>query len=181
MNNGNFKFNLVDKFSPEVSIKKSLKQIEEATKGYVKGHIEKYDGPIYSYSKKVGLPAALSAWYSSSDNCNVNIQDELGALQNEQNRYEVFLSVKGLEYYKYRMMFVDYGTISYPVTIVMNDSLAIEYSNQTRTVFIIENMLELERMMDRIINSDTMISLIQNLINEALRKELTVEDIEIEY
>ncbi len=68
-------------------------------------------------------------------------------------------------------MFVDYGTISYPVTIVMNEELAVEYSGRRNDRFLIGSMKELEEMMNAIMNSDTMIVLFQNLINEALRQE----------
>ena len=54
-----------------------------------------------------------------------DIQDDLGEQSKEDHRYEVFLTVKGLEHYRYRMMFVDYGAISYPATIVLNEMLAI--------------------------------------------------------
>lgn len=102
---------------------------------------------------------------------HVDIQNELGEQTNKRNRFEVFITAKGLEHYKYRLMFVDYGTISYPVTIVMNEELAVEYSGRRNDRFLIGSMKELEEMMNVIMNSDTMIALLQNLINEALRQE----------
>ena len=77
------------------------------------------------------------------------------------------MTVRGLEHYKYRMMFVHHGTLSYPVTIVMND------------IFWIESMKDLEELMSRVINSDTMVSLIQKLINESLRQEIKNENVAI--
>ncbi len=46
MNKETFSFELVDKDKPEVVIKNSLQQIDEATRGYVSGKSEKYDGQI---------------------------------------------------------------------------------------------------------------------------------------
>ena len=69
------------------------------------------------------------------------------------------------------MMFVDYGTVSYPVKIVMNEELAIEYCGRRKSQFDIASMKELEDMMNKIMDSETFISLAQSLINEALRKE----------
>ncbi len=90
------------------------------------------------------------------------------------------MTVRGLEHYKYRMMFVHHGTLSYPVTIVMNDSLALEYSGgQMKDIFWIESMKDLEELMSRVINSDTMVSLIQKLINESLRQEIKNENVAI--
>lgn len=171
MNKEKFTFELVDRYAPNIVISNLLKQIEKDTKGYVTGNIERYDGPIYSYTKRgSGLAAVLETMQSTSE--TVDIQQELGEQDSEQNKFEVFLSVKGLEHYKYRMMFVNYGTISYPATIIMNEDLAVAYSGKRKYIFIINSMKELEEMMNSILNSDMMISLIQSLIYESLRQEI---------
>lgn len=170
MNKEKFTFELIDKYAPEVVIRNLLKQIEEETKGYVIGNIERYDGPIYTYTKRgSGITAVLGTIQPVSE--TVDIQQDLGEQDPEQNKFEVFLSVKGLEHYKYRMMFVEYGTISYPVTIIMNEDLAVAYSGRRKSIFTIESMKKLEEMLDVIINSDMMVSFIQSLINESLRQE----------
>lgn len=166
-----FTFDLVDKYSPEVVIRNSIKQIEEVTRGYVIGRLEEYDGNIRSYTQKGGLAAAFGALAAAHEEVEVDIQDSLGVQDTQRHRYEVFLAVKGLEHYKYRMMFVDYGTISYPVTIVLNEELAIAYSGKWTPMFRIGSMSELEDMLNIVINSDIMVNLIQSLINEALRQE----------
>ncbi|MDE6220336.1 MAG: hypothetical protein K2G51_07930 [Lachnospiraceae bacterium] len=172
MNEEKFSFELLDRYTPEVVIKNSLEQIEQATKGHVIGNIARYDGPIYSYTKTkvTGLAAALGTMQTSSETVTVDIQQDLGEQNSEQNKFEVFLTVKGLEHYKYRMMFVKYSTISYPVTIVMNEDLAIEYSGKKKDIFTIASMKKLEELMDIVLNSETMILLIQSLINESLRQ-----------
>ena len=182
-----FVFDLVDKYSPEIVINNLLKQIESATKGYVCGHIQEYDGAITSYTKQVGgFGAALSAFQKGTETVHVDIQEDLGEQDYEKHRYEVFLSAKGLEHYKYRMMFVDYGTVSYPVTIVMNEDLAVEYTGKRITNFNVESMRELENMINQILSCKTMLTLIQNLINESIRQEnkssslATIETVESE-
>ena len=162
---------LVDKYTPEDVIKKSLVQINDATQGYVKGNIEEYCGPIRSYTKQTGLAATLSSIQTKSETIKVDIQEDLGEQSKEDHRYEVFLTVKGLEHYRYRLMFVDYGAISYPVTIVLNEMLAIEYSGKRNDIYYIDSMKELENMLDVVINSESMIDFIQKLINESLRQE----------
>ena len=172
MNEQEFVFDFIDKYSPEIVIGNLLKQIESATRGYVCGHIQEYDGEITSYTKEVGgFSAALSAFQKGAETVHVDIQEDLGEQDYENHRYEVFLSAKGLEHYKYRMMFVDYGTVSYPVTIVMNEDLAVEYTGKRITNFNVESMKELENMVNQILSCKTMLSLIQNLINEAIRQE----------
>lgn len=175
MNTETFSFELLDKDKPEIVIKNSLRQIDEATRGYVKGNIEKYDGQIRSYKKNLGLVIP-----TLQKEVTIDIQKDLGEQNNEDYKFEVFLTVKGLEHYKYRVMFVNHGTLSYPVTIIMNDSLAVEYSGgQMKDIFWIESMKELEELMSRVINSDTMESLIQKLINESLRQEIKNENIAV--
>lgn len=169
MDKGKFTFELLDKNTPDIVIRDSLEQIEKETKGYVIGNIEKYDGPVYSYTKQYGITEAMEALHAKT--VTVDIQNDLGEQNLERNKFEVFLTVKWLEHYKYRMMFVDYSTISYPVTIIMNEELANEYSGRRNDVFIIDSMKELEEMMDTVINSDKMVSRIQSLINESLRQE----------
>lgn len=64
-----------------------------------------------------------------------------------------------------------HGTISYPVKIVLNEELAYEYCQKQKYAFSISSMKQLEDLMDKIINSQTMIKLPQSLINEAIRQE----------
>lgn len=171
MDKTKFSFELVDKYTPEDVIKKSLVQIENATQGYVVGNIGQYSGPICSYTKQTGLAATLSSIQTKSETIKVDIQNDLGEQSKEDHRYEVFLTVKGLEHYRYRLMFVDYGSISYPVTIVLNEMLAIEYSGKRNDTYYIDSMKELENMLDIVLNSDSMIGFIQKLIDESLRQE----------
>ena len=124
-----------------------------------------------SYTKQTGLAATLSSIQTKSETIKVDIQEDLGEQSKEDHRYEVFLTVKGLEHYRYRLMFVDYGAISYPVTIVLNEMLAIEYSGKRNDIYYIDSMKELENMLDVVINSESMIDFIQKLINESLRQE----------
>lgn len=82
-----------------------------------------------------------------------------------------YLSVKGMEKYKYRMMFVDYKSVSYPVTIVLNDDLVTEYRSTYDDTFQLRSVKEVQDMMEKIINSGTLTRLIQSLISEAIRIE----------
>lgn len=174
MDNNTFTFELRDLLSPDAVVEKALEQIAVATKGYVEGHIESYRGPISSYRKKSSIKVAVEAL--SETTIDVDIQKELGKLDKQTKRFEVYLSVKGLEHYKYRLLFMEFGTISYPVTVVMNSTLALEYSGKTHYTFKIESMDELESMMNKILNCSTMYGLIQSLINEALRQEYASRD-----
>lgn len=170
MDNTSFSFDLVDKYTPEQVIRNEIRQIEEATKHYVIGEMSEYNGEIYSYTKEVGLGVALRA-IQASNTIDVDIQDELGELTDERHRYEVYLKAKNMDNYKYRLMFVDYGAVAYPVTIILNEELAVEYSGRMKDSFLIGSMKELHNLLDKVINSKTLLNIIQNLINESLRRE----------
>lgn len=176
MDKGTFSFSLVDRDMPETVIRKSLKQIDEATRGYVKGNIEKYDGQIRTYKKVLGIANMPKL----QQEVTVDIQQDLGEQNSEDYKYEVYLTVKGLDRYKYRMMFVNHGTVSYPVTIIMNNRLAVEYSGgQRNEMFKVDSMKELEDLMYKVINSEMMESFIQKLINESLRQEAIYNNLSV--
>lgn len=183
MNKKDFSFELVDKEAPDVVLKKALKLIEESTEGYVSGHIQTYDGPIQDYKRKVGIAAALGNLQTSSE-ILVNIQDSLGELKDEKHRFEVFVLARELKQYKYRMMFLEYGIVSYPVKVVLNDDLATACFGKFKNTFNIESMDELKEMIDVILDSETMLKLVQSLINESLRQkalqgEMIIRDLDI--
>ena len=85
MNKETFSFELVDKDKPEIVIKNSLQQIDEATRGYVKGKIEKYDGKIRSYKKNLGLVLP-----TLGQEVTVDIQKDLGEQNSEDYKFEFF-------------------------------------------------------------------------------------------
>lgn len=174
-----FKFELVDNKLPDDVIRDKLAVVKEATKEYVIGHVNSYSGHIRSYTKQT------NRWSLISDSVQpeykeVDIQSELGVQDKEVRRFEVFLSVKGLTEYKYRMMFIEYTSITYPVTVVLNENLAHIYTNSYKETFRIESVNALEIMIDKILNSQYFTKLLQSLINEALRKENRGEETEDE-
>lgn len=173
MDKSKFTFKLVDTLAPDIVIRNALKQIEEVTEGYVSGTIDTYDGPIHNYTKITGWAAAVSALQKSSE-VSVDIQESLGEQGSEDHRYEVYLSAKELKHYKYRIMFLQFGTVSYPAKIVMNDDLATICFGKLKNTFEVESMAALEELINAILESEIMVKLIQNLINESLRKQAQV-------
>ena len=173
-----FNFDLVDRWTPDKVIEDKLKELGEVTKGYVEGKIESYEGHIFSYDykRKNGLAGLNSLYQNAEETVHVNIQDKLGEQNNEEKKFEVYLKVKGIENYKYRMMFVEYGTVSYPATFVLNADIAAEYgSGRRNTIVKLNSMLEIQELLNKIFESGMMTELIQNLINEAIRQENMLE------
>lgn len=78
----------------------------------------------------------------------------MGEQSGIDNKFEVFLSVKGLEYYKYRIMFLRYGAIAYPVEVVLNEDIAEAYNGKKQYIYDVDSMEELKTMFETIINTD---------------------------
>ena len=172
MEQDTFKFDLVDNRLPEDVIREIIGSINTATRGYVYAQIERYEGYVTSYNRKAGgsLLSAMELLASTEKTVHVDIQEDLGEQSDRDNKFEVYLSVKGLEHYKYRMMFVHYRAISYPVRIVLSEDLA-DISGHYKDSFEVMSVSELENLMQGLIKSEFLRNLIQNLINEALRIE----------
>lgn len=181
MTEEDFSFDLVNDVTPDKIIENSLQEIEKSTRGYVSGHIATYGGPIHSYSKEVTVQKSSSTAAvmianlyepkTETKTVDIDIQDSLGAIGVDDHKFEVFLTVKGMDKYKYRMMFVEYTSVSYPVTIVMNDDLVAEYSSSYDDTFELNSVEDVKKMMDKVINSNMIRRLIQSLISEAVRIE----------
>lgn len=166
MDKNSFNFKLEDKEVPFDVVKKTISIVESASNGYVIAKIENYDDTINSRTSISSFVTALNS------NMQGDIQNKLGELENEISTYEVYLSVKRLKNYKYRIFFLEYGSVAYPVTIILNDDIA-EYSiGKSKTKYLIYNENDLKKLVNMIINSEYFIKLIQNLINEALRREI---------
>lgn len=168
MNKETFNFDLKDTMSPEEVIIEDAKKIAECTRDMVSCNVNSYEGETTSYVRKNNILAMAEAMQQTEK--TINIQDSLGEQSGVDKKYEVFLSVKGLEYYKYRIMFLRYGAISYPVEVVLNEDIAEAYNGKKQYVYNVGSMEELEIMFETIINTDFCTELIQSLIYESMRQ-----------
>ena len=169
MNKAKFNFELKDTMSPEEVIIESARDIGECTNDMVICNVGPYDGETKSYIKKNSY-ATIARTLQSMEEETVDIQDSLGEQSGIENKYEVFLSVKGLEYYKYRIMFLKYGAIAYPVQVVLNEDIAEAYNGKKQYIYDVESMQDLKTMFETIMNTDFCTNLIQSLIYESMRQ-----------
>ena len=169
MDKAKFNFELKDTMSPEEVIIESARDIGECTNEMVICNVGPYDGETKSYIKKNSY-ATIARTLQSMEEETVDIQDSLGEQSGIENKYEVFLSVKGLEYYKYRIMFLKYGAIAYPVQVVLNEDIAEAYNGKKQYIYDVESMQDLKTMFVTIINTDFCTNLIQSLIYESMRQ-----------
>lgn len=180
MDNNTFSFDLIDSELPKIVIEHSLEQIEQATKGYVLGKIKKYEGEIYPYTKKNPLLSVMRPFEPEE----VCIQSIMGEYNTQKYKYEVFLTAKNLLHYKFRMMFLEYSEISYPVTVVLNENIVSEDDLEKYVptnyymTYEIDSMKDLIELMEIVLNSDIVIRRIQSLIDESMRQEINVDQVE---
>lgn len=171
MNDKKFSFELKDTKTADEVVKEYSNKISEWTNGMVLCEIVPYDGVTETYIKRSGFAVAAEALAGIEKDVTVDIQQYLGEQSELDNKFEVCLTVKGLEYYKYRIMFIRYGAIAYPVNVVLNEDIAKAYSGKSQYKYLVESMIDLEEMVEQIFETEYCTKLIQSLIYEAMRQE----------
>lgn len=171
MSDRKFDFELKDTRTADEVLKDYSNKIAEWTKGMVLCEIVPYEGETETYVKRSSWAVTAGALAEIDKDITVDIQQYLGEQSDLNNKFEVCLTVKGLEYYKYRIMFIRYGAIAYPVNIVLNEDIAKAYSGKSQYKFFVESMKDLEEMVEQIFETEYCTKLIQSLIYEAMRQE----------
>ena len=150
-----------DIIPPEVVVREFSAVLKQRTGGAVVGKVEDYDGTIWLTQDE-----SISSGHGviSEDNA------ELGPLGGERRVYEFYLSTPNYKNYEYRVFFMYYGYSMYPVSIILDPIVADElhpgqYRNDHITCVSREN---LEKMLSDIMNTGTMISVMQGLIDASL-------------
>ena len=68
-------------------------------------------------------------------------------------------------------MFLEFGEIAYPAGMVLSDEISTIITSVYEYRYAIESVSSLQHVMDKILNSNYFHVLIQNFINEGLRRE----------
>lgn len=155
-------FEEIDLTAPDLVIREMLDQLPQETMGMVCGNIQKYDGPVRSYIKK-GI-SSISIALGGEDQ-EVDIQDDLGKIGTEVHKYECYLYTPTYEKYRYRMFFVQYNLSNYPVTLVLEKTIAKSiFMTNGDYICNCSNRIELEELIRNILTSKRAISVMQELI-----------------
>lgn len=167
----NFTFDVVDKYKPEYVIEQALIDFNKETRGYVIVEIKPYSGYISSYIVRTGFSFNISKAFEPREE-EVDIQNDLGVVESEDQTFQVCVRVKGLDNYLYRLMFIKHSDISYPVTVVLSEDIASNcFDSPKQETLELTSMQEITDLMNNILSADYFHKLIQQLINEALRQE----------
>lgn len=99
MNKNSFNFELESKEIPFDVIKEAISIIDIASRNYVSANIVEYNGNIDSYIRRSSAASIAEVMNSKKE---IDIQTDLGEIDYQEFKYEVYLTVKGLDNYKYR-------------------------------------------------------------------------------
>ena len=169
-------FNDIDLIAAEKVIEEILTQLSEETNGIVLGKISPYAGHVMSYTKS-GL-SSIALTIGATDK-TIDIQDDLGKIGQETHKYECFLYTPEYEKYKYRVFFVKYDVANYPVSIILEESVARSISStNSGYVFTCNTRDDLEDLVIKIFTSKKLISVMQELvrINQSKKASKTDEE-----
>lgn len=163
--NKDFSFKLMDKSNPADVVLEYAKELNMQTRDYVTCHVEEYSGTIED-------PKTAGEFFGTSlfDMNSVN-QEELGEVGKKEYKYEVFLTIKYLDYYKYRICFMKYYSITYPIRVFIDNGLKGAIKESNSSIIKVESEEALKRVFDELFSSEEIRALVQRMIYESLRIE----------
>lgn len=155
-------FSDIDLTAPDIVIDELLAQLPDETNGLINGRIQEYSGHIMSYTKR-GMSSIAFALGTQDE--EIDIQKDLGKIGTETHKFECYLFTPQYEKYRYRMFFVKYNVSNYPVTVVVEDSVAQSISStNTGYIYTCNTHAELEDLVVRILTSKRIVTVMQELI-----------------
>lgn len=159
---GKIDFNDIDLTSPKIVIEELIKELSDATNNIVEGVIEDYSGPIHSYTDN-GINSIKMALGNMSR--RVDIQEKLGKISNNSEKYEFYLKTPLYEHYKFRICFINFGVGNYPVEVVLEQGIVDDICGEDEEyILTCNNKDEFEELLINILNSERVVSVMQELV-----------------
>ena len=156
-------FSEIDLTEPDKVIEDILGQLNEETQGIVTGEISAYNGPVMSYTTTV--PSIGSVIGNFTQEKHVDIQNSLGKVGAETQKFECSLYTVGYAKYRYRIFFMQYGIAHYPVQFILEESIAHSIGgNGASYIFTCNRREEVEDLIFKILYSKKVIGVMQELI-----------------
>ena len=162
--NGKLDFNDIDLTPPENIVKDIISHISTETKGIISGEIKPYSGHIFSYTQQSSYKSIAIALGEKDK--KVDIQTTLGKQNEESYSYEFYLKTPLYEQYKYRICYMRYGIGNYPVTLVLEQSIADDVFSEINANYILKcnTREDFEDLMISIVCSKRVIAVMQEMI-----------------
>lgn len=169
--NGKLDFEEIDLTPPDKVIEGILNQLPKETNGIISGKIVAYEGNIFS--DRISILSGLQGAFKSVDKLT-DVQSSLGEIGGEKHKFECFLYTPEYDKYKYRMFFAEYGIANYPVSIVLEESIAENLQGADfGYVYRCSERRNLEELMVSILRTKRIVQVMQELIriNQVKKKE----------
>lgn len=156
-------FSEIDLTEPNKIVEGILRQLNGETKGIVSGAISAYNGHVMSYTTTMNTLGSVIG--NITQEKHVDIQDSLGKVGAEIQKFECYLYTAGYTKYRYRIFFMQYGIAHYPVQFILEESIAQSIGgNGASYIFTCNRCEEVEELMLRILNSKKVLGVMQELI-----------------
>ena len=151
--------------TPKDIVQYQCSSLNEITEGVIVARINEYSEPIFSYRQENPIIAAIGAFNEKE----VNVQDSLGEIADSGFSFEFHISSVATPNYKYRILFLQYGTEGYPATIVMDEAIAqeLELGHEVSC----SDQEDFESVLARIINSKKVEAVISALLGNAIKAQ----------
>ncbi len=173
--NAKLDFSEMDLTEPNKVIEEILSELPGETNDLVLGQIKQYNGAVKSYVRQ-----GITSISKTLGEEKVDIQKDLGAKGNETHKFECYLYSPEYENYRYRMFFVEYGVASYPVNIILEESIAKEIRDASSSAYIFKcvNRSRLEDLIIKVLTCDKVVNVMQELIRlSQIKKQNSVGEV----
>lgn len=119
--------------TPKAIVSSQCNYLRELTRGNIIAKVADY---------KDTYTTGLQAFKEKLE--STNIQNNLGVVAGDHFMFEFFITSVFTPNYKYRVMFFEYGISFYPVTIVMDEAIALEQElEQKRICYTQEDFIQI--------------------------------------
>lgn len=151
---------------PKYFVQQQCKILSDLTKGKIIGRVSEYDGVYRSEYKGVNtlnLESLIKASEAIGAGKKFDIQKKLGAGdEDERFVYEFFITSEKTSKYKYRICFLYYSILLYPVGITLEKSIADELD--LKDEFKLNSEEEFIEFLEKLLSSKRVTSVISNLL-----------------
>lgn len=147
---------------PKKIVESQCEIINKNSNGKIYARISEYDGRFSSYSKSIVGEAALNSFAKLLSD-DFDVQSVLGSAgESKTMMYELYLTSPATPRYKYRLMIIAYDVMLYPVSIALDESIALELKLETEFQEINQDGFEI--FLGKVWESNKVKQVVKNLI-----------------
>lgn len=151
--------------TPDSIIQAQCDFLQKMTDGKIIAKCVSYDGYTKSYKVNSSFEQVSKMLQPKLH----DIQNDLGEIEETRFAYEFYITCRTTPNYKYRIMFIEYGFMFYPVSITLDEDIASEISIETDIEC--DTQEDFNSVLEKVLNSSKLEKLINNLLTLVDRHE----------